>query len=85
MARYRLLIKPSAAKELENIPKRDRTQLVRRIEKHADEPRRMQSEKLSGRDRYRARQGRSRILYSIDDEQIIVVVVKIGHRNDVYR
>lgn len=45
----------------------------------------MQSEKLSGRDRYRVRQGRCRILYSIDDEQIIVVVVKIGHRNDVYR
>ncbi|MEJ2080480.1 MAG: type II toxin-antitoxin system RelE/ParE family toxin [Acidobacteriota bacterium] len=85
MARYRLLIKPSAAKELENISKRDRTQLVRRIEKHADEPRCMQSEKLSGRDRYRVRQGRCRILYSIDDEQIIVVVVKIGHRNDVYR
>jgi mRNA interferase RelE/StbE len=85
VARYRLLIKPSAVKELENIPKRDRVRVVRRIERLADEPRCVRCEKLSGRDRYRVRQGRYRILYSIDDEQIIVVVVKIGHRRDVYR
>lgn len=85
MARYRLLIKPSAAKELENIPKTDRIRVVRRIEKLADDPRCTQCEKLSGRNRYRVRQGRYRILYSIDDEEIIVVIVKIGHRKDVYR
>lgn len=42
-------------------------------------------EKLSGRDRYRVRQGRYRILYSIDDEEVLVVVVKIGDRKDVCR
>ena len=86
MARYRLLIKPSAVKDIEAIPlKRDRQRVVERISKLAEDPRPSGSEKISGQDKYRVRQGRYRILYVIEDQDLIVQVVKVGHRKDVYR
>ena len=86
MARYRLLIKPSAVKDIEAIPlKRDRQRVVERISKLAEDPRPSGSEKISGQDKYRLRQGRYRILYAIADQDLIVQVVKVGHRKDVYR
>ena len=86
MARYRLLIKASAVKDIEAIPlKRDRQRVVERISKLAEDPRPSGSEKISGQDKYRVRQGRYRILYVIEDQDLIVQVVKVGHRKDVYR
>lgn len=86
MASYRIRIKRSAAKELESIGTRaDRRRIVERIQALADDPRPPGSQKLSGRDRYRLRQGRYRILYSIQDEILVVHVVRIAHRKDVYR
>ena len=85
MARYRLLIKPSAAKELEAIPAADRRRIVYRIQGLAENPRPPGCEKLSGRDRYRVRQGRYRILYQVRDDEVVVVVVRIAHRRDAYR
>jgi mRNA interferase RelE/StbE len=86
VARYRLLIKPSAVKDIEAIPlKRDRQRVVERISKLAEDPRPCGSEKISGQDKYRVRQGRYRILYVIADQDLIVQVVKVGHRKDVYR
>ena len=86
MARYRLLIKPSAVKDIEAIPlKRDRQRVVERISKLAEDPRPSGSEKISGQDKYRVRQGRYRILYTIADQDLIVQVVKVGHRKDIYR
>ena len=86
MARYRLLIKPLAVKEIEAIPlKRDRQRVVERIAKLAEDPRPAGSEKISGQDKYRVRQGRYRILYAIEDQDLIAQVVKVGHRKDVYR
>ena len=86
MARYRLLIKPSAVKDIEAIPlKRDRQRVVERISKLAEDPRPSGSEKISGQDKYRVRQGRYRILYAIADQDLIVQVVKVGHRKDIYR
>ena len=86
MARFRVLIKPSAVKELESIPrKRDRQQIVRRIEKLADDPRPRGFQKLAGQNRYRIRKGIYRIIYEIDNEELLVYVVKLGHRKDVYR
>ncbi len=85
MAKYRLLIKPSAVKDIEAIPsKKDRQRLVERILKLADNPRPAGCEKLSGQNKYRVRQGRYRILYAIEDENLLVYVVKVGHRKDVY-
>ena len=86
MARYRLLIKPLAVKEIEAIPlKRDRQRVVERISKLAEDPRPSGSEKISGQDKYRVRQGRYRILYVIEAQDLIVQVVKVGHRKDIYR
>jgi mRNA interferase RelE/StbE len=86
VARFRLLIKPSAVKEIEAIPlKRERQRLLERIAKLAENPRPPGSEKLSGQEKYRVRQGRYRILYAIKDEDLLVNIVKVGHRKDVYR
>ena len=85
MASYRLLIKPSAAKELEQIPKKDRQRIVARIDALAEQPTPSGCEKLSGQDRYRIRQGDYRAVYSIDDQDRTVRIVKIGHRREVYR
>lgn len=86
MAGYRLLIKPSAVKDIEAIPsKRDRRRVVEPISKLAEDPRPFGVEKISGQDKYRVRQGRYRILYAIEDQDLIVQVVKVAHRKDVYR
>ena len=86
MAKYRILLKPSAVKEIEaTSPKKDRQRLVGRISKLADNPRPPGCEKLSGQEKYRIRQGRYRIVYSIEDQDLIIYVVKVGHRKDVYR
>jgi len=86
VARFRVVIKPSAAKEIEAIAhKKDRQRIVKRIEALGDEPRPPGVQKLSGRDRYRIRQGVYRIIYAIEDRELSVVVVKVGHRREVYR
>jgi len=86
VARYRILIKPSAAKEIESIPlKRDRQRIVERISKLADNPWPPGCEKLSGQNKYRVRQGRYRIVYSMEDQDLVVYVIKVGHRKEVYR
>lgn len=85
MASYRIEIKRSAAKELEQLPPKDRRRVATRIQALASDPRPPGAEKLSGQDRYRVRQGDFRILYEIFDDLILVIVVKIGNRRDVYR
>ncbi len=87
MAGYRLLIKASAAKEIETLgSKADRKRIVEGIRALAASPRPAGSEKLAGyADRYRIRQGRYRVVYHIDDERREVIVFKVGHRKDVYR
>ena len=86
MAKYRLRIKKSAVKELEAVSsKTDRQRIVRRIEALAENPRPPGCQKLSGQQRYRIRQGRYRILYTIEDAALVVYVVRIGDRKSVYR
>ena len=86
MARFEVLIKASAANELEAISrKKDRQRIVERIRRLAEDPRPPGCQRLSGRDRYRLRQGVYRIVYSVEDGRLIVVVIKVGHRKDVYR
>jgi mRNA interferase RelE/StbE len=85
VASYSLFLKPSAVKELEGLPFAQRRRVVTRIRGLASEPRPHGSEKLSGEEKYRLRQGTYRVLYAIDDEAGEVVVVKIAHRRDVYR
>lgn len=85
MASYRLLIKPSAAKELEALPKKDRRRVAARMQRLSDEPRPAGCEKLTGRDLFRVRQGKYRLLYEVQDRDLAVIIFKIGHRRDVYR
>ena len=87
MARYRLVIKETAAREIERVgQKRDRQRIVERIHSLSENPRPFGYEKLSGhQERYRVRTGRYRIVYAIFDEELVVYVVKVGHRKDVYR
>ncbi len=87
MARYRVSIKRSAARELEAVAQKDdRRRLVARIEALSANPRPAGCEKLAGHaDRYRVRQGDYRVVYAVDDAQRAVVVFKVGHRRDVYR
>ena len=85
MASYNVLIKRSAAKELEALPPTDRRRIAGKIQALGRDPRPPGVEKLSSQDRYRIRQGPYRVLTAIDDHARTVTVVKIGHRRDVYR
>jgi mRNA interferase RelE/StbE len=86
MGRYKLFIKPSAVREIEAIAeKKQRQQIVARIEALSDDPRPPGCEKLTGREQYRVRQGAYRIIYAIEDDRLVVYVVKVGHRSSVYR
>ena len=87
MAEYRLLIKSSAAKEIEAIgTKRDRQRIVGRIQSLATDPRPPGCEKLAGLSAmFRVRQGEYRVIYSVDDLNRTVVIIKVGHRREVYR
>jgi mRNA interferase RelE/StbE len=87
VASYKVLIKPSAAKEIEAVDqKKDRRRLVAKISSLADDPRPRGCEKLAGeQERYRVRVGPYRVLYSIEHTERLVVVVRVGHRKDVYR
>lgn len=85
MASYELVFRKSVAKDLRALPRRDVRRILKRIRALADEPRPDGCEKLSGRELYRIRQGVYRIIYAIEDSELVVVVIKIAHRRDVYR
>jgi mRNA interferase RelE/StbE len=85
VASYKLLIKSSAAKELESLPVKDRRRTVARIRGLSFNPRPVGSEKLTGGERYRIRQGNYRTPYEIDDNSETVTVVKVAHRREAYR
>jgi mRNA interferase RelE/StbE len=87
VASYKVFIKPSAAKEIEAVGQReDRQRIVTRIRSLARDPRPFGSERLTGKgDLYRIRVGRYRVVYSVGDAELVVLVVRVGHRKDVYR
>jgi len=85
MGNFEVIFKQSVAKDLRQIPKKDVARILERIEALTVEPRPPGAEKLSGQEKYRIRQGVYRILYEIRNAQLIVVVIKVGHRRDVYR
>ena len=85
MGRYRLVFKKSVAKDLRGIPNRDIARILKCFDTLSEDPRAPGCEKLSGLERYRVRQGIYRIVYEIRDDMLLVVVVRVGHRRDVYR
>ena len=85
MASYELAFRKSVAKDLRELPKQDVKRILQRVRSLSDDPRPPGCEKLSGQERYRVRQGLYRIVYEIHDDAVLVIVVKVGHRRDVYR
>ncbi len=85
MASYKVLIKPSAIKELNKIPKKELLKITDRIQTLSKDPRPTGCEKLTAQNAYRIRQGSYRIIYTIEDDKLIVIIIKVGHRRDVYR
>lgn len=85
MASYEVVFKRSVTKDLRRLPTDDIQRILERIRALAVEPRPLGCEKLSGLERYRLRQGSHRIVYEIADTRLIVLIVKVGHRREVYR
>lgn len=84
MANYKITFKSSVAKDLRAIPSADIQRILSRIDELAENPRAEGCIKLSGNELYRVRQGNYRIVYEIRDGELIVVVIKVGHRSSVY-
>jgi mRNA interferase RelE/StbE len=85
MAAYKVFFKKSVEKDVKGIPKKDLGRIISKIGGLAENPRPQGCEKLTGQERYRLRQGRYRIVYSIQDRELTVWVVKVAHRKEVYR
>jgi mRNA interferase RelE/StbE len=85
MAVYKILFRRSVLRDLGKIPKNELRRIIKRIEKLSHDPRPQGCEKISGQDRFRIRQGNYRIVYSIQDNELTIWVVKIGHRREIYR
>ncbi|TXK19763.1 type II toxin-antitoxin system RelE/ParE family toxin [Homoserinibacter sp. GY 40078] len=82
---YRIELSPAAARALRGVDPQDRARIQGVIRLLAEDPRPPGARKLQGRDGYRVRVGDYRILYTIDGGVLLVVVVALGHRSDVYR
>ncbi|WP_456452571.1 type II toxin-antitoxin system RelE family toxin [Hydrogenimonas sp.] len=85
MASYSIEIKKSAYKETRKLPKATIAPIVEAIGKLADDPRPPGCKKLTGEEKYRLHVGTYRILYTIEDQKLVVYVVRVAHRKDVYR
>lgn len=85
MEKYRLELKRSAVKEIESLPRKEIITILDKIRELANDPKPADARKLSGQEKYRVRCGNYRILYLIEDDVLVVYIVKVGHRKDVYR
>lgn len=84
MAEYEIFFKKSVWKDFKTIPKSDLKKILKCIESLGEDPRQFGCKKLSGQEKYRVRKGRYRILYTIQDKELTVWIVKVGHRKNVY-
>ncbi|MBU2643644.1 type II toxin-antitoxin system RelE/ParE family toxin [bacterium] len=85
MGAYKIFFKQSVWKDFKSIPDRDLSRILDSIQSLGDNPRQPGCKKLSGQERYRFRQEQYRIIYAIQDEELTVWVVKVGHRKTEYR
>jgi mRNA interferase RelE/StbE len=85
-ARYQISFTPRARRDLSSLPKEVQRRLDVRILALSENPRPPGSKKLSGEeDLYRIRLGDYRVIYGVYEEQLLVLVIKVGPRRDVYR
>jgi len=85
MASYSLAFKKSVARDLRSIPNKDVKRILKRINSLRDDPRAEGCVKLSNQEKYRVRQGSYRIVYEIQDTELVILVVKVAHRGQVYQ
>ena len=85
MAKYSLAFKKSVAKDLRSLPKKDIKRILKCIEHLSVNPRAEGCIKLSGQERYRVRQGVYRIIYEIQETELIIMIVNVGHRSTAYK
>jgi mRNA interferase RelE/StbE len=83
---YRIQIAPRAVRQLRKLPTAVQERIARRIDRLAADPRPRGSIKLEGEDElYRIRVGVYRVIYQIRDDELVVVILRAGHRRDIYR
>lgn len=86
MAKFKLLISSSAEKRLKKIPKKDVSKIVAIIQSLTINPFPDGCRKLSGEEKiYRVRQGQYRIIYEVKNNELLILILKLGHRKDIYR
>ena len=81
---YRIRIEKQVKKDLENITKHDKEKILKSIYLLASNPHPAASTKLVNRAQYRLRVGRYRVIYEIHNNELLIIVIKVGHRNSVY-
>ncbi len=83
---YRVEFRPAAVKQLEGLPRSAQRRVLARVEALGRDPRPPGCRKLTGAENtYRIRIGRYRVIYDVLDDRLVVLVVKVGHRREVYR
>ena len=85
MASYKIAFKPLVMKDLRGIPRHDVERILKFIEGLSENPLPQNARSLMGRDAFRLRVGRYRVIYAIDSEEVVILIIKIGHRGDLYR
>lgn len=85
MAKYKIEVKKSAVKEFKRIPSNDLKRLINIITSLKENPRPSGCVKLSSEELYRIKKGKYRVLYQIKDDILMIIIVKISHRKDVYK
>ena len=84
MNRYRIELRPAALRSLRKLDPQIRRRVQGAIALLADDPRPPSAKKLKGREAFRVRVGDYRVIYTVEDDVLLVVVVTLGHRRDVY-
>ena len=82
---YKIFIEKSAQKDLSKVPRKDQNRIIKSIEELSINPRSAKSKKLTGRDAWRIRVGDYRVIYEIHHERLLILIVVIGHRKDIYK
>jgi mRNA interferase RelE/StbE len=86
MATYRVEVSATAERQIRKLPRADQLRVIRVIQALSIDPRPLGCRRLSGQDDvFRVRIGRYRVLYAIEDRRLVVLVLKVGDRKDVYR
>jgi len=85
MASYKIAFKPSVKNDLRGIPRHDVERILNAIESPSENPLPQNARSLTGQDAFRLRVGKYRVIYAIDNEEVVILIIKIGHRGGVYR